>query len=415
MKFKILLLSGISVSLVSAAAAQPKQQTAYAITSSTKGAYVWTEVKLIDINTGEVVRSVFDNDGNNLQAFNARNGKAIRVKDAQGNITDQNNLPFSTFSAACAYDKKHNRLYYTPMFINQLRYIDLDGPSPKIYYFESEALSTATNLNDEANHITRMTIGADGRGYGLSNDGNHLVRFTTGRKPVIADLGALEDDPANGPVSIHTKETSWGGDMIADMSGNLYLISAQRAVFKVDIQSRKAKYISTISGLPADYTTNGAVVRDDNKLVVSSAQSINGYYEVDMNGWAAKKIGNPASVFNTSDLANGNLLKTDEAQATEMLSMERLIERNKSISVYPNPVTQGSFRVSFNNPLEGKHDILLIDISGSIVAQKAVTVSRKSQVEEIPVRAGLASGVYLVKVLNNSKKTVYADRLVISN
>lgn len=35
--------------------------------------------------------------------------------------------PFATGVAAAAFDKKHNRLYYTPMFVDQLRYIDLRG------------------------------------------------------------------------------------------------------------------------------------------------------------------------------------------------------------------------------------------------------------------------------------------------
>jgi hypothetical protein len=96
------------------------------------------------------------------------------------------------------------------MFVNELRYIDLAAPSPKIYYFNNETLSKAANLNDEANHITRMVIAADGNGYALSNDGNHLIKFTTGRKPVITDLGALQDDVSNEKISVHNRCTSWG-------------------------------------------------------------------------------------------------------------------------------------------------------------------------------------------------------------
>ncbi len=54
--------------------------------------------------------------------------------------------------------------------------------------------------------------------------------------------------------------TSWGGDMIADASGNLYVITAHNHVFKIDVQSRMATYISEIKELPAGFTTNGAVV-----------------------------------------------------------------------------------------------------------------------------------------------------------
>jgi hypothetical protein len=245
MKYRILLTTGACVCLLSVTA-QQRSSKAFAITSADKGTFQWTDVKLIDVTTGEVVRSVFDSKQPNAAFFSARSGKAIKNDPALQ--ADKNNQAFSSMSAACAYDARHNRLYYTPMFVNELRYIDLSARSPKVYAFNAEAFSKSNTLNNEANHITRMTIGADGNGYALSNDGNHLVRFTTGRKPVITDLGAVQDDPSNGPVSIHAKATSWGGDMVADASGNLYLFTAFQQVFKVNIQTRTATYITKMKG-----------------------------------------------------------------------------------------------------------------------------------------------------------------------
>src|SRR5689334_6120241 len=143
--------------------AQQTERTAYAITGGQKGQFNWTEVKLIDLNTGAVLRSIYEN-GKPTQVFSARTGKPISSEtNAAG--ADNKNLPFSTYSAACAYDKKHNRLYYTPMGINQLRYIDLDGSNPRIFYFDTETFGLVSGLQDEANHITRMVMGADGNGY----------------------------------------------------------------------------------------------------------------------------------------------------------------------------------------------------------------------------------------------------------
>ncbi len=64
--------------------------------------------------------------------------------------------------------------------------------------------------------MPRMAIGADGQGYGLSNDGNHPREIYHRPEAGIADLGAIKDDAANNGVSIHTKPASWGGDMVAD-------------------------------------------------------------------------------------------------------------------------------------------------------------------------------------------------------
>jgi hypothetical protein len=101
-----------------------------------------------------------------------------------------------------------------------------------------------------------MVIGYDGNGYALSNDANHLLRFSTGKKPVLSDMGNLVDGEKNGAVSVHNKCSSWGGDLIADAFGNLYLISARQAVFAIDLSKRTADFKGFINGLPANYSTN---------------------------------------------------------------------------------------------------------------------------------------------------------------
>ena len=163
-----------------------KTTTGYAITAIAKGGKSWKEVRLIDITTGSIVKSIYDSK-QETEVLNARTGKAIVKKDLAtnkiitttltapssakrivnldqelNNATDNNvktytrtianrqnvstDKPFSTNSAAMAYDKKHERLYYTPMGINQLRYIDLK--SGKIYYFENEAFGVVKNFGD---------------------------------------------------------------------------------------------------------------------------------------------------------------------------------------------------------------------------------------------------------------------------
>ena len=101
------------------------------------------------------------------------------LKDARfGNIA---NAAFGTGVAAMALDKRNNRLYYTPMFIDQLRYIDLK--TMKVYFVTGfEFTGVKTKATDQSNIVTRMAIGDDGNGYALTNDGNHLLQFTTGKK-----------------------------------------------------------------------------------------------------------------------------------------------------------------------------------------------------------------------------------------
>jgi hypothetical protein len=392
--------------------AQQKQSMAYAITSSEKGNFNWTDVKQIDFTTGSVTRSIFDAKQTNFTVFNARTGKEIKPVTAQNGVTTTTaTMPVASLSAACAFDQRHNRLYYAPLFMNQLRYIDLDETTPKIYYFENESLTPVIDLNNEANHITRMVIGADGDGYALSNDANHLIRFTTGRKPVITDLGALHDDAANGEKSVHSRTTGWGGDMIADAAGNLYVISAYRHVFKVNIQSRVAAWVAEIQGLPASFTTNGAVVDNEGQLVVSSANTAEGYYKVDMHSWQATRIDIKGTVFNASDLANGNLAFANDKTTSPLIN--RAIIRNSKIALYPNPVATNQVYVSFNSKESGRYTIQLADLTGTVISEKVVQIGTGGQVVPVAVNNGLARGPYMLKVLSNSKKAVFTDKLIV--
>jgi hypothetical protein len=396
--------------------AQQTERTAYAITGAQKGQFNWTEVKLIDLNTGAVLKSIYEN-GKPAQVFSARTGKSI----ANGMNTagaDNKNLPFSTYSAACAYDKKHNRLYYTPMGINQLRYIDLNGRDARIFYFDEETFGVVTSLQDEANHITRMVMGADGNGYALSNDANHLLQFTTGKKPVIGDLGNLVDGQNNGAVSIHNKCSSWGGDLVADAFGKLYLISARQAVFVIDVHSRVADFKGFITGLPANYSTNGAVVDADGNIVVSSANSVNGYYMVDLNTLKASLIPAKDQVYNTSDLANGNLALQKEAdKKARAVAAAQVVARqpyeNPNITVYPNPVTEGNVRLYFTNQQAGRYKLQLVDLTGRVLSEQIVMIANRVQVEEMRLDPKFARGVYVVKLLDDKTKALFTDKILI--
>ncbi|HKP31853.1 MAG TPA: T9SS type A sorting domain-containing protein, partial [Chitinophagaceae bacterium] len=333
-------------------------------------------------------------------------------------LRQTNNSPFSTMSAACAYDKKHNRLYYTPMGINQLRYIDLNGKDPKVFYFENEPFGSVSNLQDEANHITRMVVASDGNGYALSNDGNHLIRFTTGKKTLMSDLGKLVDDENNKDVSVHLRCSSWGGDMVADAFGKLYLVSARQAVFVIDLESRVATFKGYITGLPANYTTNGAVVDGDGNVVVSSANATNAYYTVDLNTLKASALKAKEKVFNTSDLANGNFALQKEADkkasAVSAAQVDRRdLIRNDHVTIYPNPVTEGNFRMYFKDQRLGKYEIQLVDLTGRIISAKSISIVNKTQVEEVNVNDNLARGLYLLKLVGGNKRAQFADRILV--
>lgn len=344
--------------------------------------------------------------------------------------TQSTDKPFATKSAAMAYDKKHERLYYTPMGINQLRYIDMKSKTAKIYYFEDEAFGVVRGSGDMSNQITRMVIASDGNGYALTNDANHLIKFTTKKNPVITDLGAVSDDAANGRYSIHSGSVH-GGDLIADTKGSLYLIGANRSVFKIDLNAKVATFKGSIQGLPRGFSTNGAVVEEGTKVIVASANSTEGYYRFDIKTMQAERLENSGSVFSASDLANGNLISekkkknNDEVVEQPVLDpdpqvenavkppLSDVMEQNK-IAIYPNPASASSvIKMSFRDYKAGKYQVQLLDISGKVYKSTQVNINAKLHVADLNLPTQMAKGNYLVKILDESSKQVSITKLVV--
>jgi hypothetical protein len=492
-----ILLSMLMLCIITSLFAQKNRKqssntTGFAITAVEKGGRNWKEVKMVDVVTGQELKSIYSSSAD-LQPLNARTGEPVKkqndaAKNALTVISDQpgtakkvvnldqellkekvkadadqgnaikeiqvykvspdnqrimirtntntqvyyrvggpiqSDKPFATNSAAMAYDKKHDRLYYTPMGINQLRYIDLK--TNKIYYFEDEAFGVVNGMGDVNHQITRMVIASDGNGYALTNDARNLLRFTTGKNPEITDLGEVTE-AAGAEISIHSSR-GYGGDMIADASGNLYLITANRNVFKINIESKNATRVGVISGLPQGFSTNGAMVEEGSKVIIASSESTVGYFRFDLNTLQAEKVSSSADVFNASDLANGNLAfeknkkqrRNEETKPEEkpvvtdtktkpVISDEMTV---RGISIYPNPVTNGIVKLSFEDQPAGRYQVQVFDLSGKLVSSKEVNVQNKLQVAQLDLADVLSRGTYFVKIVNQEKNISSITKLVV--
>ena len=407
------LLLGI-ISLTTITNAQT-DRFAFAVTDLQSTGSGWNALRKLDLKSGEFSTVLLNGADANITAYDVNTRKPWQaLPDSRyGNIM---NTPFSTGVAAMAYDKKNNRLYFTPMFVDQLRYIDLK--SMRVFYVTDQSFTKLGSMhNDEGKIITRMTINPDGTGYAVSNDANTFIRFTTGKKLQITQLGSLVDDPSNGGVSIHNKCSSWGGDMIADDEGNLYILSSRNSVYKIDVETKAAKLLGYIKGLPQDFTTNGAVVTAEGKVLVSSAVNGNAYFLVDPQDWTATQYQSKAGIFRSSDLANSNYLQTKPKNTTQSEIVTRKAPDNiiaaSKIQIYPNPVTNNQFTLQFGRIAVGNYNVEMTNVMGQVVMQRTVNVQAEDQVENISIKSSLARGVYLVKVVGADKISVLSQKLVV--
>jgi len=409
------LLTG-SVLLTTLVHAQQPDRFAYSMTDVAPQGSNWSYLRKLDLQTGEYSPVLLSGSDASLLAYDAASKKQFTAPLNDARYGNAVNAAFATGVAAMAYDKRNDRLYYTPMFIDQLRYLDLR--TMKVFYVTDQVFTNMPQKSpDQGNIITRMVIASDGNGYAMTNDGMHLMQFSTGKKTKITDMGALVDAPSNNNISVHNSCSSFGGDMVADDDNNLYVFSARNHVFKVNVESRVATHLGVISGLSNGFTTNGAAVNENNKVIVSSAMDAASYFSVDMKTLAATPYNIAGNVWHSSDLANSNLIISgNRPEAKNMDLMTSKLPANTGdgkVSIYPNPVINNQFVIRFNQLDAGNYTIQVTDVTGRQAIQQAVTLGGENQSQLIKLNPSAARGVYLVKVLDGNSKAVYNTKIVV--
>ncbi len=397
----------IVCSIISGKEINAQNNKAYAITGETKGNIAWTTVREINLDNGTEIRKIYS-PADKPQLVDAASGKRLIQRDLNAgmNNADMVSAPSETNVAASAFDSKTNRLFFTPMQSNELRYFDFNRGTSNVYYVRNTALKTFAATPGEADVITRMCFGSDGYGYALTNDANHLIRFSSGDKITIVDLGSVQDGKKNDGISIRNMCTSWGGDMVADAFGNLYIVSMRGNVFKLNPQTLVADHIATIANIPQDYTINGAAVDVKGNIVVTCATKTDHYYSVDISNWQASVLPQQGELYNASDLASCHF-------AYENLADLKKAETAKSsIIVYPNPAINKTVNVSFNGLAANKYTVIVVDGNGNSIYSKTVSANGKT-VSQIVLPRSTSGGMYIVKVIDDAGKEQSSSKVVV--
>lgn len=411
--FTVLLASALyySTSLL----AQSGDKYAYVITDANKDGASWTSLRKLDLQKGTYSDILFSGTDASKPAFDAASKAPRETPYSDLMYGTAGNAPFGVGGvAAIALDKKNNRLFYTPMFENQMRYIDLK--TMNTYFVENSGIESLTSLKqkstDQSNIITRMVIASDGNGYALSNDANSFLMFTTGKTVSVTNLGAVTDAPGNA-VSCHNGCSSFGGDMIADDDGNLYVFTAGQQAFKINIASKTATHLGTVKGIPSSFTINGAAVDGDNQIVITSAMDNTGLYTVDIKTMVATKL-DATGIYRSSDLASDNLLAVRNRTIVFPDLMKALpdVSIGNAVTVYPNPVTDRNVSLQFN-AAAGKYTVQVKDVLGRQTTTSVYTVNKAGDLKNLTLPADVKPGVYLISVYNSANKSILSKKVVV--
>jgi len=416
MTAKLLLSTAFALASFSGFA-QSSSNKAYAITGDGNNDYLWMNIRQVDLSTGKIEKTIFEKNKTAFTITDVMNKSVVdQSATANGDIYANAKYPTGTFVAAAAYDKRSGNLFFMPLRLGELRWVNVNGTEAnKFYSLKTAPVQPKADPREEGGNITRMAIAANGKGYALSNDGTNLLEFTTGKTPSLISLGSLIDAEGNGGISIHNKCSSWGGDMVADAFGKLWVVSANRQVFEVDVNSRIATYKGAITGLSGTFTTNGAAVADDGSLVVTSAVSFEGYYKVDITTLVATKIEGSDIKYNAADLAGANLLLQKEKDASVKAGSGSIVtlDVSASTSVFPNPITGTAFRVQLDAATDGEINVVITDLSGRAIQNFKTSVVKGQRLVSLNLAAKPAKGAYFIKVRNSKGEIVLSDKILV--
>lgn len=378
----------------------------YAVTTVANEGGDWVALRTLNSGTGKFSNMLLNMRGKDLPLYEKY---TYKLAGPSNNKTTMPSL--NTGVAAIAYDQKANRLFYVPMNDDQLRYIDLS--SMKVHENGNLSFSQTANYTfKNTSPINRLVIAPDGYGYTVTLEGNNLIRFSTGNTPELTNLGELIDDPQNREMTINNPCANAGGDMVADDSGNLYLITAGNRVFKIDITTRKTTYLATITGLPPQFTTNGAAVAENGDLIVSSAIYTAASYIVDAKKWKAIASTEEQQHVGIADLASSFVLRTKEKPSSVILFGKALIKTG-NVRIYPNPVLFDEVHIQFNDLPAGKYIIELADpLSRKVIRQK-VLITRSTQTTLLQIPTITAQAFYYIRILNDKNILISTHKLAV--
>jgi len=131
-----------------------------------------------------------------------------------------------------------------------------------------------------------------------------------------------------------------------------------------------------------------------------------------MNDLKAVKMEGSQVKYNPSDFANGNLLFQKQADNLANGSIVPSATSSSNSKVFPNPVTNASFNVLFDNK-SGKHNITVTDLTGRVVYTNTTFVTEGRQTQKINLKPNAPKGVYIVKVMNDKNQIVINEKIVV--
>ena len=328
--------------------------------------------------------------------------------------------------------------YRNPIITDTLNWIKVSGiyiahggeKYVSIGNFKNDALTDTINTNFPGaikegayflDDVSVIPIEQDH--FQLNANAGHDTTITTGDSVFIGSL-------LGGTIS-----TTWynsAGNTIATNVPGLYVSPTQNTFYVLEqnfctYSSRDTVYV-TVTALPLKLVSFAATKRAKYNLVKWQTASENNtdYFAIERstNGKDFSPIGTVKAAGYSSENRNYNFiddnpplsigtlyyrLKMVDKDGKFTYSSVRLVEKGgEVVTILPNPSSDGSFTIKFNEKIPGHKNILITDIFGRTVFQKD---GFKNQLTTIKLKE--ASGVYLITITDALTKNRETSQLII--
>ena len=250
------------------------------------------------------------------------------------------------------------------------------------------------NAFSEQGLFARMGTTPDGSIYMLNNVGDQLIKLTSNEQ--IVALGAVEGF-AEIFAENENKRAQYGGDIIADNEGNLYVFTAFGYVVKINPETLSAEYVGQVTGLPEGYTVNGVAVNEDNSIIIASSQPA-GIYSTNINSLEASFTAENTTP--TYDLASKYFLKT-KPEGTY---------NNLFLSISPTMVKRyGNFNIDSNTEISNAN-IAIYGTDGKLALQYKRNIDLGANSVNVN---NIVPGIYFVTVSDLSGSKLLNGKIVV--
>jgi hypothetical protein len=273
------------------------------------------------------------------------------------------------------------KIFYIPMTQSKVMAYDVATKNGSFTSVEKSLLDTKS----QGTYYARMTTASDGNMYAVNNNGTEMLKISA--DGTIQNLGS----PAGLVAQIKNlgdEKFAFGGDMIADAFGNVYILSAKANVFKINTNSLNSEYVGQIKGLPENYTVNGAAVAEDGSVILATS-SESGFYSLNFDTLEAKFLADyDLPVY---DLASNYLLKQNQADEMNNLSGK--------YSLYPTIVKTSELNIVSKSNESNILNVSVWNLNNKKVYGQTLNVHSAGDFK-INLNGALQPGIYILKAVN---------------